>query len=282
MKIHALSTGAIRVKHSFLFPSPGLRRQLDLFVPGPFSDPLPIHCWAIEHEGTLRLVDTGETADARNVPFARPEVKRDDELPAVMAAAGLNIDDVSEVVITHAHGDHIDGLVHVPGRVLISDTELRFLHTLMPRVMRRLLRQPLPPGFGPDPFVLDGGPFGAFLRSRPLSDDGRIVAVDTPGHTPGHISVICVDDAGRHVMLAGDATDSLEQLHARRADAVAPDTKVHVATLETILAHCAQHPTIYLPSHDPESAARFAAATTVDADATTDRQATAVAPPPAA
>jgi glyoxylase-like metal-dependent hydrolase (beta-lactamase superfamily II) len=280
MKIHALSTGAIRVKHSFLFPSPGLRRQLDLFVPGPFSDPLPIHCWAIEHEGTLRLVDTGETADARNVPFARPEVKRNDELPAVMAAAGLDIDDVSEVVITHAHGDHIDGLVHVRGRVLISDTELRFLHTLMPRVMRRLLRQPLPPGFDPDPFVLDGGPFGAFLRSRPLSDDGRIVAVDTPGHTPGHISVICVDDAGRHVMLAGDATDTLEQLHARRADAVAPDTKVHVATLETILAHCAQHPTIYLPSHDPESAARFAAATTVDADATTDRQATAVAPPP--
>jgi len=75
--------------------------------------------------------------------------------------------------------------------------------------------------------------------------------------------VICVDDAGRHVMLAGDATDTLEQLHARRADAVAPDTEVHIATLETILAHCAQQPTIYLPSHDPESAARLAEATTV-------------------
>ena len=73
MKIQALSTGSIRVKHSFLFPSPGRRRQLDLFMPGPFSDPLPIQCWAIEHEGKLRLVDTGETAEARNVPFARPE-----------------------------------------------------------------------------------------------------------------------------------------------------------------------------------------------------------------
>jgi glyoxylase-like metal-dependent hydrolase (beta-lactamase superfamily II) len=281
MKIHALSTGSIRVKHSFLFPSPGRRRQLDLFMPGPFSDPLPIHCWAIEHEGTLRLVDTGETADARNVSFARPNVTREDELPAVMAAAGLDVNDVSEVVITHAHGDHIDGLVHVRGRVLSHETELRYLHTPMPRVMRRLLRQPLPPGFDPDPFVLDGGPFGAFLRSRPLSDDGRIVAVDTPGHTPGHISVICVDDAGRHVMLAGDATDSLEQLHARRADAVAPDTDVHVATLETILAHCAQHPTVYLPSHDPESAARLAAATTVDTDTTIGPQPTAVAAPPA-
>ena len=68
-------------------------------------------------------------------------------------------------------------------------------------------------------------------------------------------------------MLAGDASDTLEQLHARRADAVAPDPKVHAATLDTILSHCAQHPTVYLPSHDPDSAARLAAGTTVDAGA---------------
>jgi hypothetical protein len=41
---------------------------------------------------------------------------------------------------------------------------------------------------------------------------------------------------------------------------------VHVATLDTILAHCAQHPTVYLPSHDPESLARFTAAATVNLD----------------
>jgi len=263
LKIHPLTTGAVRVKHSFLFPSAGRRRQLDLFLPGPFSDPLPVHCWAIEHEGVVRLVDTGETAAARNVPFARMEVAPEQELPGAMAAAGLSVDDVSEVILTHAHGDHVDGLVHVRGRVLINETELQWVRSPTSRVMRRLLRQPLPPGFAPDPFALDGGPFGAFPRSRALSDDGRIVAIDTAGHTPGHISVICVDDSGRHVMLAGDATDSLEQLHARRADAVGPDPEVHVTTLETILAHCGEHPTIYLPSHDPASAARFAAATTV-------------------
>ena len=276
MKIHALNTGAVRVKHSFLFPSPGPRRQLDLFMPGPFSDPLPIHCWAIEHGGVLRLVDTGETATARDVPFARIEVTPEQELPAAMAAAGLELDEVSEVVVTHAHGDHVDGLVHVRARVLINETELRFLRSPMARVMRRILRQPLPPGFAPEPLALDGGPFGAFPRSRLLSDDGRIVAVETPGHTPGHISVICVDDSGRHVMLAGDATDSLEQLHARRADAVGPDPKVHIATLERILAHCTQHPTIYLPSHDPDSATRFATATTVQVDQRDDPRDTAL------
>jgi hypothetical protein len=64
-------------------------------------------------------------------------------------------------------------------------------------------------------------------------------------------------------MLAGDTTDSLEQLHARRADAVGPDPKVYVQTLDMILAHCADHPTVYLPSHDPASISRFSAATTV-------------------
>jgi glyoxylase-like metal-dependent hydrolase (beta-lactamase superfamily II) len=236
---------------------------LDLFLPGDWSDPIPILCWAIEHDGILRLVDTGETAAARDVPFARMEVTPDQELPGAMAAAGLQPADVSEVVLTHAHGDHIDGLVHIRGRVLINEVEARYLASPMPRVMRRVLRQPLPSGFAPQPFNLDSGPFGAFARSRVLSDDGRIVAVDTPGHTPGHIAVICVDDDGRHVMLAGDATDTLEQLHARRADAIAPDPKVHVATLERILAHCAQHPTVYLPSHDPESTARLADAITV-------------------
>jgi glyoxylase-like metal-dependent hydrolase (beta-lactamase superfamily II) len=263
MKIHALTTGAVRVKRSFLVPGHGLRRQLDLFLPGPWSDPLPIHCWAIEHDGLLRLVDTGEHAAARDIPFARIEVTREQELPAAMTAAGLDLGDVSETVLTHAHGDHIDGLVHVRGRVLANEVELRYAAAPDPRVMRRVLRQPLPPGFAPEAFALDGGPFGAFPRSRALSDDGRIVAVDTRGHTPGHVSVICVDDSGRHVMLAGDATDTLEQLHALRADAIAPDPEAHVATLRRILAHCAQHRTIYLPSHDPDSAGRLAGAITV-------------------
>src|SRR3954470_336928 len=147
MKIHALTTGAVRVKHSFLFPSPGPRRQLDLFMPGAFSDPLPIHCWAIEHQCVLRLVDTGETAAARDVPFARIQVTREQELPAAMARAGLKLEDVSEVVLTHAHGDHIDGLVHLRARALIHETELRSALSPMARVIRRLLRQPLPPGF---------------------------------------------------------------------------------------------------------------------------------------
>jgi glyoxylase-like metal-dependent hydrolase (beta-lactamase superfamily II) len=267
MRIHALSTGTVRVKRSFLFPSSGARRQLDLFLPGPFSDPLPIHCWAVEHEGRLMLVDTGETAAARNIPFARFEVAPDQELSAALSTAGLSVGDVQDIVFTHHHGDHVDGVAHLTsgGRATMHmhAAELAFAAQPFSRLMRGVLRQPLPGGFSPKPFELEGPAFGAFERSRPLSRDGRIVAVPTPGHTPGHVSVVCVEDDGRHVMLAGDVTDTLEQLHARRPDAIGPDPGAHRATLERIFAHCEKHPTVYLPSHDPDSARRLKEGVTV-------------------
>jgi N-acyl homoserine lactone hydrolase len=263
MVIHALRTGSVRVKHAFLFPGRGVRRQLDLFLPGPWSDPLPIHCWAVEHEGRVLLVDTGEAARVRGVPFARFDVTPEQELPAALAGAGIEPEAISEVVLTHHHGDHVDGLGHVRAPVSISEAELSFIGQPFSRLMRRVLRQPLPTGFAPRPLTLGDGPFGSFTSSRRLSSDGRVVAVPTPGHTPGHVSVICVDDQERHVMLAGDVTDSLEQLHARRADAIGPDPRVHRATLELILEHCRRHPTIFLPSHDPGSAERLASGETV-------------------
>lgn len=115
----------------------------------------------------------------------------DQELPAAMAAAGLALTDVSEVVLTHAHGDHIDGAVHISCRALISKPELRDVRFKSSGMMRRVLRQPLPAGFSPE-------------RSRSTA-----------------------------------ALRGFAQSHSA-------------------------HPTVYLPSHDPESLARFTAEETVD------------------
>ena len=263
MKIHALGTGTVSVKHSFLFAGTGMRRQLNIFLPDEWSDPLPIHAWAVEHDGRLILVDTGETAGVKNVPFARFDITREQELPNALAAAGRDLADVDTVVLTHMHGDHMDGAVHVRGPVLVHDRELAFTRRPDSRFFRKALRQPIPKGVDFQPLALDGGAFGAFESSRPLTDDGRVVAVATPGHTPGHISVLCIDDDGRHVLLAGDTTDTLEQLHARRHDAIGPKPAVNVATIDKILAHAREHATVYLPAHDPESATRLADSTTV-------------------
>ena len=265
MRIHALNTGTVRLKDAFLHARRGPLRQPALFFGGEWSEPMPIHCWASEHDGRLLLVDTGETATVGDLPFARFEVKPQDELPQALAAVGLSLDDMDTVVLTHLHSDHMDGAVHVRGPVLVHDREIAYSRTLMARFFQRVLRQPVPSGVDFQPLKLDGGPFGGFAASRALTDDGRIVAVSTPGHTPGHMSIVCIDDDGRHVLLAGDTTDSLEQLLDRRTDAVSPKPKVTVATIDAILAHGREHPTVYLPAHDPDSVARLAEGATLDA-----------------
>jgi glyoxylase-like metal-dependent hydrolase (beta-lactamase superfamily II) len=263
MRIHALTTGTVRVKHAFLNPRNGVLRQVGLFTPGPFADPLPIHLWVIEHDGRRILVDTGELASANDVPFARFSVEPGEELPGALAAIGMQPADIDTTVVTHLHGDHVDGAVHLGDRpVLVHARELDFARSAASRIVQKVLRQPLPAARF-EPIELDAGPFGSFAASRALTDDGRVLVVGTPGHTPGHVSVLCIDDHDHHVLLAGDATDTLEQLRARRADAVSPKAAVTVETIDRILAHGAQHPLVYLPSHDPDSAARLAACVTL-------------------
>ncbi len=264
MKIHALSTGTVRVKDSFLFARSGPRRQLNLFLPDGFSDPLPIHVWVIEHDGDRILVDTGEVNSVNDVPFAKFDVAPEQELPGALATVGLGASDIDTVVLTHMHGDHMDGAVHLGNApVLVNAEELDYSRSLVPRFFSKVLRQPIPAKVRFVPTKLDGGPFGKFAASKRLTGDGRVLAVATPGHTPGHISILCIDDDGNHILLAGDATDTLEQLRSRRHDAVGPKPAVTVETIDRIIAHGAEHPLVYLPSHDPESVDRLEARATI-------------------
>ena len=264
MKIHALSTGTVRVKDSFLFARSGPRRQLSLFLPDGFSDPLPIHVWVVEHEDERILVDTGEVHSVNDIPFAKFDVAPEQELPGALATVGLGVEDIDTVVLTHMHGDHMDGGVHLgDAPVLVNSEELDYSGSLVPRFFSKVLRQPIPDGVRFVPMKLGDGPFGRFAASKRLTDDGRVIAVATPGHTPGHVSILCIDDDGNHVLLAGDATDTLEQLRSRRHDAVGPKPAVTVATIDRILAHGTEHPLVYLPSHDPESVQRLEARKTI-------------------
>ena len=263
MKVHALPTGHVVFKQSFVHPRPGLRRRIELFLPGPWSEPMPIRAWLVEHGEERILVDMGETADVKDAPFARHTVTPEDELSPALRAVGLACEDVTTAVVTHLHPDHFHGAVHLTTSVLVNEAEWADAMSFRGRVIQRLTGVALPGGIDFRAVALHDGPFGAFAASRRLTTDGRVLLVSTPGHTRGHASVIAVDDNGRHVLLAGDATDTLEQLHARRPDAITSDPDVQVQTIERILAHAAAHPTIYLPTHDPDAVTRLEASTTL-------------------
>ena len=263
MKIHFLPTGTLRVKHAFLHPRAGFRRRLDLLTPGPWSEPLPIGAWLIEHDGERVLIDAAETASPKDAPFAQHTVSPEDELPSALKAVGLSPGDVTTAVVTHLHPDHYRGTVHLKTPVLVNEAEWADATSLRGRMIQRLSGAPLPDTVDFKLVDLSDGPFGAFHASRALTTDGRVVLVSTPGHTHGHTSVIAIDDDGRHILLAGDSTDTLEQLHGRRADAITNAPEVQVQTIDRILAHAAEHPTVYLPTHDPDSVARLNAGTTI-------------------
>jgi N-acyl homoserine lactone hydrolase len=266
LPIHALTTGHVRILDTMhRGVGRGLRRRAKLLRPGPMGAWLPIHAWLIEHpEGPL-LVDAGERHTARDAPFATFRVTREDELDHQLRSAGVAPEDVATVVFTHIHGDHVGGLPHVAGaRQLAGAREIAVAGGIGARIQRRATRQPLPPGFAPAPIALDGPAFGAFAASAPLTADGRVVAVPTPGHTPGHLSVVVVQP-DHHVLLAGDASYDQAQLQDRQVDGVSPDDDVAIDTMQTILDHAAAHPTVYLPSHDPASAQRLRTTSTLAA-----------------
>ena len=126
----------------------------------------------------------------------------------------------------------------------------------MGRFQRIVSRQPLPPGFSPQPIALDGPPVGAFTASKALTADGRVLAVPTPGHTLGHIAILVLQP-DHHVLIGGDTAYDQAQLQDLVVDGVSPKDGVAIATMETILDHAKATPTVYLPSHDPQSVRRL-------------------------
>jgi N-acyl homoserine lactone hydrolase len=100
-------------------------------------------------------------------------------------------------------------------------------------------------------------PYGPFAHSLTLTQGGDVVLVPTPGHTRGHLSVV-VQETDRAVVLAGDTSYTQGLLLAHALDGVGPDELQEHATHRRILQLAQSMPTVYLPTHDPESAERLA------------------------
>ena len=256
--IHPLTTGQVRI-HAKMHrgEGTGLRRRAKILRKGPMGELVPIHAWLIEHPEGLLLVDSGETHAVRNTTFAEFHVSRGDELDHQLEAADVAPADVKRVVLTHIHGDHVNGLRHLPNATVLANTrEIAVANSPMGRLQRAISRQPLPPGFDPRPITLDGPAIGAFATAKALTADGRVVAVSTPGHTLGHIAILVVQP-DHHVLLGGDTAYDQPQLQDLHVDGVSPKDDITIATMKTILAHAETNPTVYLPSHDPQSARRL-------------------------
>ena len=174
---------------------------------------------------------------------------REHEIDQQLAAIGLRPSDLRHVVLTHLHGDHINGLARLAGTRVLACAKA--LHRGGSRALARR-------GCLAEPLSLTAEPFGAFTRSLRLTDDGRVVAVPVPGHVRGQIAVIIVD-GDRHIMPGADSAFTQQQLLDLHPDGVSFPVRTAIQSMRTILEHAQLHATVFLPSHDPRSATRLAA-----------------------
>jgi N-acyl homoserine lactone hydrolase len=260
MRITALTTGALQLKPTFLEGSPAHGGPLGLITrlwrDSRFTPPLPMWAWIVE-TGTERiLIDAGAPpGSSGGVTRTSFRISPDDALVPQLARRGLQPHDFDRVVVTHLHVDHIGGLpAFDPQRVWVARPEwLPVAH--YPGRLMRPLTAPVHRGFVPRLFDFDGPAVCGFPGSWSVTPDGSVMALPTPGHSPGHTSFLVRRPEG-DVLLAGDVTYDLPALESQREQGFIADVDQHRATLRRVLA-LVETGVAYLPSHDPESPARL-------------------------
>jgi N-acyl homoserine lactone hydrolase len=270
--ITAIETGNARMKAAQQTGRNGrsaIGRKLDIFRDRNWVGPLPILSFLIEHPEGRFLVDTGDTW--RNsvpgyLPWWNPFFTKEvvikvaplEEIGPRLQA--MKIDparNIAAVILTHFHHDHTGGLDHFPHNRIIAPRESYEDSRGLKGMFMGCLPQRWPIWFKPELVDMDGPSVGPFPASHPITRDGRIVLVPTPGHAKGHVSVIVRDDDVTY-FLAGDATYNEANLRNEKADGVTNDPVLSIETLRRIKRFALDEPTIILPAHDPDGPARLA------------------------
>ncbi|WP_298136305.1 N-acyl homoserine lactonase family protein [Acidiferrobacter sp.] len=265
LSIHPISTGQVRIKNAQLVRRSG--GPVRVMSDHDWSEWLPIHVWLIDHPEGLILVDTGETmhaSDPGHFPRWHPYYRRaaafaidaDQEVGPALARLGVRAGDIRTVLLTHLHTDHAGGLGHLrDSTVWVSAPEWRIAQG-WGGVLRGYGPRHFPPGFAPRFYDFSGPPLGPFAQTCAVTRARDVIVVPTPGHTPGHVSVI-VRAGGRSYFLAGDASYTEAALSARAADGVTFTPRAAKQTLDRIALYARYEPTVYLPTHDLQSVMRL-------------------------
>lgn len=184
----------------------------------------------------LVLVDSGEGGDPRG-----------GELPAALREIGVEPEEVTTVILTHSHGDHMLGLLSPTGaatfpraRYIMTSEEFTFWGG---RIERDLAAQ---------------RPILEMIEARGLREIGMdeeilpgLTAVPLPGHTPGQIGLMIESRGERLLHLADLIHSPMQFAHPEWSPTFDVDMRVSVPTRRAGLARAADDGTLSFLYHLP-------------------------------
>jgi 4-pyridoxolactonase len=186
MRLWLLDNGSIVIEHT----------QLMWNVPGP-QVRIPVYSVLVEHPDGLFLFDTGIDLDHMNrvLPFELPEQTEEQTIPAQLELCGYGLGDVTALVNSHLHIDHVGGnqLFKETGvRNVIHEKELAQARDHEPFEFF---------GYSDKSWDYEGANIETVAGDHELAKG--VTLVETPGHTVGHYSFL-FEGAERSILMAVD------------------------------------------------------------------------------
>lgn len=134
-------------------------------------------------------------------------------LPDSLAAAGCRVEDISAILLTHLHFDHVCGLVHDNGAAVFPRAKIYVSKAESDFWLNPQIAQAAPEGVRPF-FEMAVNSIAPYKERGDLIvfEDGAelfpgIRALPTPGHTPGHTSFL-ISSGRDQLLLWGDIVHS--------------------------------------------------------------------------
>lgn len=266
--LDVLVTGKLPTPHAYVFRAEGAGRLGQLLAvlrsKGGTID-CPCLAFVVRHPSAGEiLIDTGFHRDASEnlrrdfgVRMAwlfrtlRPaDLSYDEQLRAVGIEPGL----VERVLMTHLHVDHTSGIRLLPAATFVCARDEWRAATRRGAAGKGFVAHHLPAESRMEllDFRARGEPYGPFSSTVDFLGDGSIRLISTPGHTPGHMSVLLRVGEGRQVLVVGDAVYTLRSLREELLPFLTIDDAVYLRTLRELKAFSEQEPgALLVPSHDP-------------------------------
>jgi glyoxylase-like metal-dependent hydrolase (beta-lactamase superfamily II) len=172
-------------------PTPVNQRFSDTFAYGDLKVQFVFSCYLIKHDNDYMLWDTGHAMTAPNVA---PKVS----LVDLLAKIEVNPDQIKYVGISHYHADHTGQIASFPKATLLIGAK-EWDAITSPKPAEGVNYKPF------ESWIKGDSKVEPQPTDKDVFGDGTVIMLRTPGHTPGHSSLLVKLPQMGPVILSGDA-----------------------------------------------------------------------------